>query len=173
MDKPNFDRMWETFIRIGEFDIITPNKPFIDVPKIIQIIRFKINPMISRLLEDGVINWYCFLIHGKDSGVPTTRDDNNAYFHIRVSAVEDKEPSFPDYCIMTRKIKRDWVSSITGINKSLLKNEEIEEAWRIIGEQTEWLLNMLDIYKEDIELPPNQIAQFYHFFANMTQIGIL
>jgi hypothetical protein len=55
MDKPNFDRMWETFIRIEEFDFITPNEPFIDVSNLIQIIRFKIHPMISGLLKDGII----------------------------------------------------------------------------------------------------------------------
>ena len=164
MEKPDLNQMWETFIRIGEM-------PFIDISKIIRMIRFQIDAMISHLIRDGTINWYCFLIHGKNS-VPTTKDDNNAYFHIRVSVKNNTEPSFPDYCVMTRKIERDWVKSISGIDKSLLENEEIEEAWRIIGEQSEWLLKMLNIHKEDVEVPPRQIGQFYHFFANMAQIGV-
>jgi len=171
MEKPDLNQMWETFIRIEKFDPITPNKPFIDISKIIRMIRVQVHTMISRLIREGTINWYCFLIHTKNR-VPTTKDDNNAYFHIRVSVTNNTEPSFPDYCVMTRRIERDWVKSISGIDKSLLKNEEIEEAWRIIGEQSEWLLKMLNIHKEDVEVPPRQIGQFYHFFANMAQIGV-
>jgi len=154
MQKPDLNRMWETFIKIGIPDFASP-KPFLDSSNLIQIIRSKIHTMISRLQNDGVINWYCFLIHDRRSGVPTTEDDYNCYFHIRVSLKNDVEPSFPKYCVMTRKIKREQVQSIAGINKSLLKNEEIEEAWRIIGEQSKWLLEMLNIYKEDIDIPPD------------------
>ncbi|MDH5690662.1 MAG: hypothetical protein OEY81_04475 [Candidatus Bathyarchaeota archaeon] len=53
-----------------------------------------------------------------------------------------------------------------------MKNEEIEEAWRIIGEQSEWLLGMLDIYKEELDIPPQQIKQFFHYYFNMTQVPI-
>ena len=166
MEKPNLDKMWETFIRIGEM-------PFIDLTQVIRMIRNQIHPMLSRLVEDGTVNWYSFLIHSRGSGVPTTEDDNILYFHIRVSARNQTKPSFPDYCVLTRRINREWVNSISGIDTSLLKNEEIEEAWRIIGEQSEWLLRMLNIYKENTEIPLNQVRQFYHFFANMAQIRIM
>ena len=71
---------------------------------------------------------------------------------------------------MTRKIRRKSIESIAGIDKSLLKNEEIEEAWRMIGKQSEWFLEMLNIHKEDVDIPPQQIAQFLHFYVNMTQL---
>jgi len=80
--------------------------------------------------------------------------------------------SLPNYCVMTRKISREGVESITGINESILKNEEIEEAWRIIGEQSEWVLEMLNIHKQHVEIPPQQIVQFLHFYANMTQLQV-
>jgi len=79
--------------------------------------------------------------------------------------------SLPNYCVMTRHIERR-LESIAGINKSLIKNEEIEEAWRIIGEQSKWLLEMLSIHKEDVDMPPQQIAQFLYFYANMTQLQV-
>jgi len=173
MKKPDLDRMWETFIKIEELDLITPNKPFIDHSKVIRIIRGKIYPMISRLQNERIIDWYSFLIHNRKSGVPTTEDDPNVYFHVRVSLKNEGEPSFPDYCVMTRKIKREWVESIAGIDKSLLKTEEIEEAWRIIGEQSEWFLNMLNIHKEDLDIPTRQVRQFLHFYANMSQLQVL
>jgi hypothetical protein len=172
MEMPNLEKMWETFIKIGKIDLITPNKPFVDHAQIIQIIRRKISPMIAHLENEGVINWYSFLIHDKRSGVPTTEDDDNLYFHIRFSLKNDFKPSLPDYCVMTRKIKREWVKSISGIDQSLLRNGQIEEAWRIIGEQSKWFIDMLSIYKEDVEIPPRQIKQFLHFFANMTQLKV-
>ena len=73
---------------------------------------------------------------------------------------------------MTRKVKVGLVENIAGINKSLLKNEEIEEAWRIIGEQSEWIINLVNIHKEDIGwVPITQFVQFMHFFMNMMGLG--
>jgi len=145
--------------------------------RVCTMIRFKLYPLISNLRQKKIINWYHFLIHNRRSGIPTTENDNNAYFHIRVALRKDVKSkdfrdSLPNYCVMTRKIERERVESISGINKSLLRNEEIEEAWRIIGEQSEWLINMLNIHKEDIEIPFQQIAQFLHFYANMTQLQV-
>lgn len=54
-----------------------------------------------------------------------------------------------------------------------MKNEEIKEAWRIIGEQPEWILNMLNIHKDDVETPPEPIRQFFHYFFDMTATGKL
>ena len=168
MQKPNLNQMWETFIKIG-----LPNE--VSFGRLVQIIRFNIYPMISRLKDDGIINWYHFLIHNRESGVPTTEDDNNLYYHIRFALKKDIKPKdvhnlLPNYCEKTRPIERR-LESISGIDKSLLKNEEIEEAWRIIGEQSEWLINMLNIHKEDIEIPTDQVEQFLHFYSNMTGLS--
>jgi len=71
---------------------------------------------------------------------------------------------------MTRKTGR--IESITGIDKSLLKEERIEEAWRVIGEQSEWAIDLLNTYKEDVQIPLSQIMQFLHYFFNMMQLGV-
>lgn len=60
----------------------------------------------------------------------------------------------------------------TKFDKSLLKHEEIEEVWRIIGEQSEWLLSMLDAYKENVKIPLQHVGQFLHYYFNMTQLSI-
>ena len=170
MEKPDMNRMWETFIKIG----LRKETSF---GRIINMIRFNIYPMIEDLKQKKIINWYHFLIHNRESGVPTTEDDNNLYFHIRftlnknIEVKEEKDVNgfLPNYCVLTRKRKPRRIERISGIDKSLLRNEKIEEAWRIIGEQSEWLLNMLDIHKEDVEIDkyPKQIAQFLHYFFNM------
>jgi len=171
MQKPDLNQMWETFIKIPTDD----NR--VGFSLLYNNIRSKIYPMISRLEDNDMINWYCFLIHDRNSGVPTSEDDKKPYFHIRFTLKKDVDPSkfqdsLPNYCVMTSKRKRRPIESIAGIDKSLLKNEEIEEAWRIIGEQSEWFLEMLNIHKEGVDIPPQQIAQFLHFYANMTQLQV-
>lgn len=175
MKKPNLDQMWETFIKIPVKKTLEGNEDRLKI--IYNIIRFKIHPMVSSLKDNGMINWYCFLIHNRDSGVPTSENDDYSYFHIRLGLEKDINPdnfcnSLPDYCIMTRKIKRETIESIAGIDKSILKNEQIENAWKIIGEISELIINMLNIYKENIDIPYNQIGQFLHFCSNITQLVV-
>jgi hypothetical protein len=165
--------MWETFIRIG-----SPPEEKVTLVELFNVIRFKIYPMISDLRQKNIITWYSFLIHNRLSGVPTTEDDNSPYFHIRLSIKDDLKHKddvnkhLPTYCEkhFTRLCK--GTESISGIDKSRLKNEDITEAWRIIGEQSELIMNMLLIFKENAEIPPQQIVQFLHFFANMTQLAV-
>ncbi len=168
VQKPDLNRMWETFIKIG-LEIRYDN--------LYDLIRFKIHPMISDLRQRGIIDWYCFLIHNRTSGVPTTEDDKNAYWHIRFTVSKDVNPKdfLPNYCCKTRKVKSEWVkdisiSRIEVMDKSLFVNGKIEEAWKIIGEQSEWLLDLLDIYKEEVKITPKQVLPFLHYFANMTQL---
>ena len=157
MEKPDLDRMWETWVRIGR----KPSLP----PKMVQdAIRNRIYPLVSRLMNEGTINWYHFLLHDYP------RDRANWYFHIRFSVMPDikkvDDLNLPEYCVPPEKI--DPIRNIAGINKALLENEEIEEAWRIIGEQSEWIINLVNIHKEDIGwIPIDQFVQFMHFFMNM------
>lgn len=175
MQKPDFSRMWETLVKLQ----IEPGRTLPD--SVFNILRTKISPLISNI--NGLIDWYCFLVHGKVSGVPTTENDNNGYFHIRVSLKQNAKPgdfleSLPTYCLMTRKVEREWVKDIstgegTKSDASLLKDERIEEVWRIIGEQSEWLLKMLSIYKDDVQIPLQHIGQWFHYFFNMTGLSIV
>jgi hypothetical protein len=131
-----------------------------------------------------MIDWYSFLIHDRKSGVPTTPNDKNLYFHIRVSLKhkvksDDFKNALPDYCVMTRPAPLDSTKSI-GINEttifdiSSLKNEQIEEVWRIIGEQSEWFLNALLTHKDNKKIPFWHILAFLHYFDNMAcRVGLL
>ena len=169
MQKPNLDMMWETFIKIG----LQNETPYV---KLYDVIRFKVSSVISSLKDNNAGSWYCFLVHGKNSGVSTTEDDDNLYLHIRFTIRKDIDPdkvlsSLPDYCEMTRYIK-PRLNSIAGIDKSQFKSGEIEEAWRLLGEQSEWFLQLLLAYKEETNISPQQVGQFLHFFANMSQLRI-
>jgi hypothetical protein len=166
--------MYETFIKIN-------SRPEFFHQIIFQTIKTKVYATIEQLKKTGEVEWYSFLIHGRLSGVPTTIDDNNAYFHIRFSLskeADEKEvlKSLPDFCVMTKKVNPASVESISVTstmmyNPSLRKHEGIEEVWRIIGEQTELLLKVFDSYKDDAVIPLDEINSFLHYFHNMVQFS--
>jgi len=168
MQNPNLDRMWETFIRTSTIDVFSG--------KHLDIIRFKIYPMIQNLTREKVIDWYCFLIHRN----PKDENDPNPYFHIRVSIAKNVDhqvfcKSLPNYCLFTQPIKREAVSTIrigenVYFDTSLFKTKKIEDVWRIIGEQSEWLLKMLNAHKENADIPFEHIKAFYHYYFNMINL---
>jgi len=185
MQKPNLDRIFETFIRIG-----LPNEPNIH-ERIFNMIRVEVYraicqayPTINEPEKEGVANWFSFLIHNRESGsIPAPFDDKNLYFHIRVSLsgnnqLEDLKKSLPEYCLMTRQKKPEDVDHIniddrgTKFNPSLLKQGSIEEVWRIIGEQSEFFLKVFHSYKENVAIPIHEIWEFLHYFHNMVGLGV-
>jgi hypothetical protein len=172
MQKPNLNRMWEIWIPLD----IPPRVfqahqgTFLEhqewFNKVVDAIRLQVCEVVSILRSKQIVNWYHFLIHPKD-GKP--------FIHIRVSIKENVDSkdflgSLPSYCIDAKPIERKAVELIDGIDKPLLKNEEIEEAWRIIGEQSEWITHMIEIYQNN-EIPIKNFAQFMHFYTNMMSLG--
>lgn len=161
MDKPDLNRMWwHTWVKIGP-------KIGLSQKMIQSTIRRKISPLVSRLKDEGTINWYHFLLHEHP------RDKANAYFHVRFSTIRDivqlEDLNLPEYCDSTKRI--DPILDINGIDKTLLKNGDLRKAWRIIGEQSEWIMDMMNIYREGTEIPINQIVQFMHYYMNMMGLG--
>ncbi len=166
--------MYETFIQIGLLSNVTPEDIF-------QIIKTKVYLTVEQLKKSEV-DWYCFLIHGRISGVPTKIDDDNAYFHIRFSLSKESDrekalKSLPDFCVMTRKIQPSDVEAISisstmNFDQSLLKQEGIEEVWRIIGEQSEFFLRVFESYKDNTAIPTLEIWSFLHYFHNMVGLSV-
>ena len=168
LKKPNLDLLWETFIRFS-WDELSSGAH-------IGLIRDKVGPVISVLKSKGKVGWYCFWIHDRDTGVPTSADDEYLYFHIMFELTEHVSPVdiLPAYCVMTRKVEYWWVSEVSVDTKgaefdvSFLKDESIEEVWRLIGEQSEWLLNLLNAFKDSNGIPVNYVREFLNHFTDMT-----
>jgi len=173
MEKPNLDRLWETFIRFSWDELSSGGQ--------IGLIREKVAHVISVLKAKGNSGWYCFWIHDKNSGVPTSADDDYLYFHIRFDLKKHISPTdfLPIYCVLTRKVEPEWVKTISTDNKgspfdvSLLKDESIEEVWRIIGEQSEWMLNLLKTFKENGKIPASHIKVFLNHYTDMTALVMI
>ena len=171
MQKPTLSRMCETFIKIGVPSAVTHEYIF-------QTIKTKVSPTISQLKNAGLVDWYCFLIHNKDAGnIPTDGGAVNFYFHIRFSlsensTLENAMKSLPSFCLMTRKVEPASVESISigngnRFNPALLKQEEIVEVWRTIGEQSEFYLNVFERYKDNVAIPVHELWTLLHYFHNM------
>jgi hypothetical protein len=167
IEKPDFQSIWETYIKIGLPDVDIHAR----VQKTVQMIKSEVSDTVSKLTEKGIIDWYQFLVH------PNPRDgsDKNWYFHIlfnvKKNITNSQDLDLPSYCIKEltgRVCERDpiYFNKIAGISDFLLENHDIGLAWKLIGEQSEWLIKMINIYKDVIPIEPD-IVQFYHFYLNM------
>lgn len=171
MRVPDLDHVWETFIRIGPPDTLRSGRHF-------ETLRKRVAPVIAALQADHVIGWYCFLIHGRCSGVPTHVGDRDAFWHIRFEIIlpSDHEAvlaALPTHCEMTRHVAHADLQQIAGLTSSKLRTD-IGHAWRIIGEQSEWLLGVLSTYRDDLAWDDlwREVGQYLHYYANMTGLQV-
>jgi hypothetical protein len=163
---PGLDRLWETFIRTGGVAEFAEGRH-------LEILRDEVAPLAGRLLDRGFIAYYSFLLHDRGS-VPAPEGDTDAFVHLRFGLPEIADPDslvaeLPDCCIWTRKADAVAPRTISGLDSAKLRNG-VEEAWRVLGEQSEWLVKVLAIHDPLIparDLLP-QLEQFLHFFDDMT-----
>ncbi|MCW4037494.1 MAG: hypothetical protein NWF13_02030 [Candidatus Bathyarchaeota archaeon] len=156
MEKPDLNKMWRTWVKIGFRHQLTY--------KMAQdTIRNKMY-YILQLQKMGEISWFYFLFHNK-------RDDpvNTHFDLVFTSDKEDPSEFLPEYCIDTKKIPP--MKKISGIDMSLLKDEDIAEAWKIIGEQSVFIIELIRTHKANVESTQLQIAQFMHYFMNSLLLG--
>ena len=165
MNSPDTARFLETFIAV-------PVRPCITDPDLwhdyIGILRTKLSPLIRALQEKKLISWYSFVLHesGK-SGVPTAPDDTGLDIHVRLElapSVDEKtlRGELPDYCLKTQMMKGPHPHGISGIDATRMRDSEVANAWRVFGESSQWVLDMLDAHKPDERVPLEHIKQFLH-----------
>lgn len=166
MQKPNLERLWRVWIKIAPQDSLDG-----DFKGAVSTIKSQITNVVSTLEENNIIDWYYFLIHRKDN------EPNSLHFDVVFSVKEGIEAEefinkLPSYCLEPKHLGDGFGQSICGINKESLNNEQIEEAWRIIGEQSEWIIHMVNIHKDD-KLTIDQFIQLMHFYTNAMGLGYL
>ncbi len=174
-------KIWETFLKIEPNPDLAPEMDATwclsrgidpDAPVVIKLLRDEVLPLVTRLEKNG-LSWYSFLTHNRDSGVPTTADDKNAYIHLRLDfAYSAKSPvslELGPLWTMTREVEQP--KEIAGISCDALL---IDQAWDLIGEQSQWLLFLIQSHQSDsIPQLVIHIRQYLHFFANMCQIRVM
>ena len=153
----NFNSIYETYVRV-------PLPCSWD--DYIWLLRSKAIPLITDLRNRKLIGWYCFLFH------PLPGYKDRVGLHIRMELLNDHGPEglrkvLPDFCELTEKLdKETLLDKISGIDKDILKDSNLAEAWRILGECSEWIVSMLGVHKEGVKIPIQQVYQFLHYFAN-------
>ena len=170
MNAPNLDHMWESFVHIGSVE-------YVRVYGYLDVLRAQVAPVIADLRSAGLVDWYCLLVHGADEGVPCGPADRDCYWHVRVSLAEgvsgdDLKRRLPRAWQWTQPMGRQNTDSITGVTADALRDQDISLAWRIIGEQSEWWLRMIDCYRPNMPsraLCPD-ILLYLHLLTNMTQL---
>jgi hypothetical protein len=186
-------RTWETFLRI-----VDPSKqdlaPIADAawctakgiepeaPELLLQLRDEVLPLVRRL-EKGTpaLTWFSFLVHNRESGVPTTPEDHGAYIHLRMMFKRGEAPDFD----LTRVIPPAWAmthkcelsSEIAGFDLkalSLIGNEGVDRVWYLIGAQSKMFLSLIENHRPDTDglTLTKHVRQFLHFFANMAQMRV-
>lgn len=167
MKNPDVSRICETFIQL-------PSEAtwYGLCRHLIRVLRSKVQPLIAKLQKANLISWYCFAIHDRAHGVPAPENDNNPYVHLKLEpggaiSFQQVRDELPEYCRFTRRFDPGG-GRIDGINNAILRNGNVQEAWRLIGDGSEWILKVLQAHSDDAEIPPEQLWQFVHLIDNAT-----
>ncbi len=81
-DSPNVESIIETFIPIQVSKDATSLQVW---QNYLDMLRSVVAPLVRDLTQKGVIHWYCFLVHDRESGVPTSKEDDRLYVHLRMA----------------------------------------------------------------------------------------
>ena len=171
MNPPDLSRVLETFIPVP--DARDPQSWW---PEYLDLLRTDVAALIFDLKTKQMLGWYSFLLHGRGSGVPTTPDDERVYVHLRLESlvpVDDLIRVLPAYCTMTRHMKPPDPPSLDHIQIAALQDCRVEHGWGILGESSEWVLNMLTAHDPSQPVPPQNVVQLMHYLFNQLQAQML
>jgi len=176
MNAPNLSRMWETYLRIDA----KPGKPRAASATlaVIKVLREQVLPYVRRLERYHGVEWYSFLVHDAPEGAPP-----GAYIHLRISRAAQPHMLPPILGGDLRKMRmplRRWTQpkrivapacrEIAGLARTALRSGDIRRAWKLIGEQSAWVLSLLEQHQPDDLAVALHATQFMHYFSNMLQL---
>jgi len=160
MAKVNFDSFYETFVEFkpGESNV--------------ELLRREVIPLVKELESEGIIDYFNFLIH--DRAKHFDGNPGDVGYHVVVGLTPGKTKEDLDKRLRPRfieSIKRgvEHYSGCSNIERNILKDEEMENAWYVLGLLSKWVLGIFDSYKDEIEIPSGQITQHLHFLFNILQ----
>jgi hypothetical protein len=177
-------RFWETFHRIPQ-PSASDVAPVVDAewlasrgvypgaPAVINLIRGAVLPLVRELERKRGLARCVFLVHDKDSGVPTTPDDQGQYLHLRLVFKRPTRFAPSGGWCMTRPMIEGV--EIGGINREILRGGDVSAAWDLIGRQSAWVLDLIEAHEPgaDPAAMVKQARQFLHYFANMLQTKVV
>jgi len=163
MRKPNI-KIVDTLIQLKNYEFNS----------CINQLRDNVLPMIRIMQEEESLKWFCFLLHDQlQLSDRLLKNDENFYIHLKLCPSEGVSISdienllFPE-CEYTKVVE---LSRIAGIKKSILRNQDWLNAWWIIGEISELVLNIIEAHNPNKKIGSDQFMQFYHYATNMISLG--
>lgn len=145
-------------------------------PLVLRLLRDHVSGLIGAL-RDELEGWH-FLVHDRESGVPTTADDKAAYLQLRlyfkhpIRALTNPEPF-----VFVRPVAVEGESAPAGIDlgivKGLTKRDKLRRIDKTLCAQSELVLAMVDAHdwKDDADMV-RQVRQVFHWVSNMLQMRI-
>lgn len=170
--------MWETYLRID----VKPGSPRkASAPlAVVKVLREQVLPLVRRLEDRDVIEWYSFLVHGAPDG-----EKPGAYIHLRMSIVDGVaflSSRLRDLHDGIKQARGKWTEpkrivapacrEIAGFDRTAFTGVDIRCAWKLIGEQSAWVLDLIEQHSDktsDLAVVLHAV-QFMHYFSNMLQL---
>lgn len=138
---------------------------------VLRLLKGKVAPLLHNLRNSGLKSFH-FLIHDRQSGVPTTEDDKAAFIHLRLFF---KRAVHLDLTVLGFEMTAPSgkMTEIGGLDLSMVSGG-VRRAVDLINMQSAWVINVLTNHnwKDDGEMV-RQMRQFLHYFANMTQMKLI
>lgn len=181
-------REWATFLRIPP-PSTSDKVPALDpawcaargvnpgAEVVLRLLRDEVVPLVRGL--DGLESYH-FLIHDRDSGVPTTADDHNGYIHLRLTfkkpvvlVLKDFVMTRPAF-VMTRPVDSSGQTSVGGIDLSIVKDGSLEAIDKLLCMQSAFVLALVEAHdwQTDDAAMVRQVRQVCHWMSNMIQMKI-
>lgn len=138
-------------------------------------LQFVVAPLVADLRAREQIRWFSFLLHGQESGVPTSSDDYQAYIHLRFEVapeinIERLIHELPTECIFTRRMALPDLGTMGVADVEAFVNGDALVAWELLGKCSEWSLDVVMGHRRDTPVPPQNVAQLVHYMGNQLQL---
>ena len=162
MELPNLSRIVDTYIPISGVDLVS----------YLRQLKQDVLPHIRNLQANGHLRWFSFLRHDASQLAGREPVDGRFFIHIRLEpAAALNLQAFINLLLphFLKPLQVAPLSEISGLDGSILQDDNWAYAWKIHGEASEWVLYLLEGHKENPSL--QQIVQFLHFITNPLMLG--
>lgn len=168
MVAPDLSRIVETFIPIT---IDQGNISIAVWQDYVDLLRTVVSPLVRNHRAQGQVRWCSFLVHNRQSGVPTGPHDDRFFVQLRMELSPDvDETSFiknlPTSCLMTRRMQVPTPPTLDNVDITYLNDSNVAQGWRILGEASDWVLSMIDSHDLNKKVPKKNVEQFLHYIGN-------
>lgn len=151
---------------------------------VLRQLRDQVLPFV-RFMETHDLEGFHFLVHDRNSGVPTSPDDHGKYIQLRLRFFRPKWQTWMESrlvepfskFIMLRPVTEEQ-THIAGVDLRLIAGGKTDAARvrianSLIDAQSALVLRFIEAHQwTDDAMMVRQMKQFWHLLANMTQIKV-